>query len=271
MEKMPSVEEMRNLFNINGLVAVVVGAGSGIGQGIAYAFAANGGKVVCGDINKTTLDFTVERIVASGGDAVGVVVDSTNVESVRRFRDEAIRRHGGIDALYATPGMNVRKRIEGYTYEEFDRVVNLNLKGTFILMKEIGTSIAGNPKGGSIILFSSIRNQLVEPGQSVYAATKAAIVQLARVQAAELGMKNVRVNALAPGYVDTPLVAQIKKEPEWYEASRSKNALRRWATVREIAGPALFLASPAASHITGAVIYVDGGWTAVDGRYEPKV
>ncbi len=265
------VEEMRNLFNISGLVAVVVGAGSGIGQGIAYAFAVNGGKVVCGDINKATLDLTVERIVAGGGEAAGVVVDSTNVESVRHLRDEALKMHGRIDALYATPGTNVRKRIESYSYEEFDRVVNLNLKGTFILMKEIGTAIAKNANGGSIVLFSSIRNQLVEPGQSVYAATKAAIVQLARVQAAELGSKNVRVNALAPGYVDTPLVAQVKKDPEWYEASRSKNILQRWATVKEIAGPALFLASPAASHITGTVIYVDGGWTAVDGRYEPKV
>jgi NAD(P)-dependent dehydrogenase (short-subunit alcohol dehydrogenase family) len=217
------------------------------------------------------LDGTVSRINARGGDAVGVVVDSTKVESVRHLREESLMTYGQIDVLYATPGTNVRKRIENYTYEEFDRVVNLNLKGTFIVMKEIGAAIAKNATGGSIILFSSIRNQLVEPGQSVYAATKAAIVQLARVQAAELAEKNVRVNALAPGYVDTPLVAQIKEDPEWYAASRQKNALKRWATVEEIVGPAIFLASPAASHITGTVIYVDGGWTAVDGRYDPKV
>src|SRR5215470_5059231 len=174
---------MTDLFDITGLVAVVVGAGSGIGKGIANAFAANGGKVVCGDIDKASLDATVGEIAAEGGDAIGAVVDATKVESVRRLREESLRTFGRIDVLYATPGTNVRKRIADYTYEEFDRVVNLNLKGTFTLMKEIGGAIAHNPDGGSIILFSSIRNQLVEPGQSVYAATKAAIVQLARVQA----------------------------------------------------------------------------------------
>jgi len=268
---MASVSEMKGLFDISGKVALVTGAGSGIGQGIAYAFAANGGKVVASDKNAETLDKTVREIRSEGYNAISVEADCTVVDDVRRLRDEAIGAYGRIDALYAVPGINVRKKIEDYSYDEFDRVVQLNLKGTFILMKEIGAEIAKNPEGGSIVVMSSIRGVMVEAGQSVYAATKAAVAQLARVQAAELAGRNVRVNALAPGYTDTPLVKRIKSDPDWFSQTKEKSALKRWATVREIAGPALFLATPAASFITGAVLYVDGGWTAIDGRYDPKV
>lgn len=268
---MADISEMRDLFNVAEKVAVVTGAGSGIGQAIAYAFAANGGKVVASDKDSESLDKTVREIRANHYIAAGVAADCTVVADVKRLKDEAVSAFGRIDVLYAVPGINVRKKIEDYTYEEFDRVVQLNLKGTFILMKEIGGEIAKNAEGGSIVVMSSIRSAVVEPGQAVYGATKAGVALLAKTQAAELGTKNVRVNALAPGYVDTPLVRRIKNDPEWYRQSMERNALRRWATPKEVAGPAVFLATPAAAFITGAVIFVDGGWTAVDGRYEPKV
>jgi NAD(P)-dependent dehydrogenase (short-subunit alcohol dehydrogenase family) len=266
-----SISEMKGLFDISGKVAVVTGAGSGIGQGIAYAFAANGGRVVASDKNTEALSKTVGEIKANGCGVIGVDADCTAVSDVRRLRDEAVGAYGRIDVLYAIPGINVRKKIEDYTYEEFDRVVQVNLKGTFVLMKEIGSEIAKNSDGGSIVVMSSIRGAVVEQGQVAYAATKAAVAQMARVQAAELAGRNVRVNALAPGYTDTPLVAKIKNDQEWYRQSTGRNALKRWATVKEIAGPAIFLATPAASFITGSVLYVDGGWTAIDGRYDPKL
>jgi NAD(P)-dependent dehydrogenase (short-subunit alcohol dehydrogenase family) len=122
---------------------------------------------------------------------------------------------------------------------------------------------------GSIVLFSSIRGLVVEPGQSVYAATKAGIVQLVRTAAAEFGPAGVRVNAVAPGVVDTPLTAPIKARPEWYAAYSEKNVLRRWARPEEIAEPTVFLCSDAASYVTGSVLLVDAGWTAADGRFQP--
>jgi NAD(P)-dependent dehydrogenase (short-subunit alcohol dehydrogenase family) len=268
---MVSIAEMKRLFDITGKVGVVTGAGSGIGQAIAYAFAAHGGKVIASDKNGETLDRTVREIRASGSGVVGVEADCTVVEEVRRLRDEALGAFGRVDVLYAMPGINVRKRIADYEYDEFDRVVQVNLKGTFILVKEIGGEIAKNSDGGSVVVMSSIRGSVVEPGQAAYAATKAGVALLAKVQAAELAERNVRVNALAPGYVDTPLVARIKNDPEWYRQSTQRNALKRWASPKEIAGPAVFLATPAASYITGTVLYVDGGWTAVDGRYDPKL
>jgi NAD(P)-dependent dehydrogenase (short-subunit alcohol dehydrogenase family) len=122
---------------------------------------------------------------------------------------------------------------------------------------------------GSIVLFSSIRSLVVEPGQGVYAATKAGIVQLARAAAAELGPAGVRVNVVAPGVVDTPLTAPIKSNPDWYGAYAARSILGRWAKPAEMAGPTVFLASDAASYVTGSVLFVDGGWTAVDGRFKP--
>lgn len=262
---------MKNLFDVTDKVAVVVGAGSGIGQGIAYAFAANGGKVVAADINKEALDLSVDEMKKETKNVLGVVVDSTKQDSVQNLAKESVNKFGKIDALYAVPGINVRKSIANYSYEEFDKVINVNLRGTFTLLKEIGKEIAKNKEGGSIVVMSSIRHLVTEPGQAVYASTKAGMVMLARTLAAELGKNNVRVNAIAPGVVDTPLTQQIKKNPDWYGAYASKSALKRWASVREIAGPALFLASPAASYIDATVLYVDGGWTGIDGRYEPNV
>jgi NAD(P)-dependent dehydrogenase (short-subunit alcohol dehydrogenase family) len=122
---------------------------------------------------------------------------------------------------------------------------------------------------GSIVLVSSIRSLTVEPGQGVYAMTKAGIVQMVRTAASEFGGKGVRVNALGPGVVDTPLTAPIKADKAWYGAYADKSILKRWATPDEMAWPTVFLLSDAASYVTGTILFVDGGWTAQDGRFTP--
>jgi len=172
--------------------------------------------------------------------------------------------------LVSTPSMNVRKPLLEVTDEEFDRVVDLNLKGTFRLVREFGRSMAERGSG-SIIAFSSIRAQVVEPGQGVYAATKAGTLQMFRALAAELGGRGVRVNVVAPGVVETPLTAQIKEQPEWYEAYADKSILGRWAQPSEMVGAVVFLASGASSYVTGSFMLVDGGWTAADGRFTPPL
>jgi NAD(P)-dependent dehydrogenase (short-subunit alcohol dehydrogenase family) len=146
----------------------------------------------------------------------------------------------------------------------------VNLKGTFNVLRAAGRLMA-EQKSGSIIAFSSIRSLTVEPGQGVYAATKSGIVQLVRALAAELGPQGVRVNAVAPGVVETPLTNPIKSRPDWYNAYAEKNVLRRWAAAEEMIGPVVFLASDAASYVTGTVLFADGGWTAADGRFEPPL
>jgi NAD(P)-dependent dehydrogenase (short-subunit alcohol dehydrogenase family) len=259
--------DYEKLFRLDGRVAVVIGAGSGIGQAVAKGLAAHGAFVVCGDVNLEAAQGTAKEI---GNLAEARAVDVVNSDSVKTLFQAVADEHGSVDVAVATPAINVRKQILDYADDEFDRVIAVNLKGTFSVLREAGRVMAGQGRG-SIIVFSSIRSQVVEPGQGIYAATKSGTVQMVKALASELGQKGVRVNAIAPGVVDTPLTRPIKDRPDWYNAYAEKNALNRWASADEMAGAAIFLASEASSYVTGTVIFVDGGWTAVDGRFTPPL
>lgn len=247
------------LFRLDGRRAVVIGAGSGIGREAAQALAAHGADVVCADRDLEAATATAELI-----DSAAYHLDVLERDAVRSAPGEL----GAVDVLVFTAATNVRKRLLDYADSEFDRVVDLNLRASFDLVRAFGAGMAERGRG-SIIGFSSIRAVTVEPGQGVYAATKAGLVQLLRTAAAELGPQGVRVNAIAPGVVETPLTAPIQANAAWHDAYAAKGALGRWAQPAELAGAVVYLASDAASFVTGSVLTVDGGWTAVDGRFEP--
>ena len=268
------------LFRLDGKHVLVIGAGSGIGRESALALAAHGARVTCADLDLPAAEETVARgndqpsgstpagsPSARPGSAGGLAAYQLDVLDDAAI-DRAVGDLGPVDVLVFTAATNVRKRIVDYTGEEFDRVVALNLRASFQLIRAFGKEMAARGSG-SIIGFSSIRGTTVEPGQSVYAATKAGLVQVLRTAAAELGPYGVRANAIAPGVVETPLTAQIKANQAWYDAYAQKGALGRWAQPSELAGAVVYLASDAASFVTGSVLAVDGGWTAVDGRFDP--
>ncbi len=253
------------LFDLSGRVAAVIGGASGIGEAVAAGLVSSGATVTVADLNAEAARAVATRL---GGSASSVGVDIRERASLAARLDEVAAAHGRLDIVVCTPSINVRKPILQYTEEEFERVVSVNLAGSFNVLQCAGR-IMTSQRSGSIVIFSSIRSQVVEPGQSVYAMTKAGIVQLVRTGAAEFGPFGVRVNAVAPGIVETPLTAPIKASADWYSAYASKSALQRWARADEMVGPTLFLVSDAASYVTGSVLYADGGWTAVDGRFTP--
>ena len=258
--------DYRSMFDLDGKSALIVGAGSGIGEASSHGLAAFGARVVCADVDEEAAENTAGEIHSEGGEAEALQLDMTEPESVRR----AVEHVGTPDVLVSTPSVNVRKPVLEITDEEFDRVVDLNLKGTFRLIRDFGRGMAERGSG-SIIAFSSIRGQVVEPGQGVYAATKAGTVQMLRALASEVGPRGVRVNAIAPGIVETPLTAQIKDSPDWYDSYAAKSILGRWAQPHEMVGMIVYLASDASSYVTGAFMLVDGGWPAADGRFPPPL
>ena len=252
------------LFDLTGKTAAIIGGGSGIGEAIAIGAAAQGATVVVLDSNAAA----ATAVAAKVPNATGAVLDIRDAAAVSASFDAIVHDHGRLDIVVCTPGINVRKPILQYTSEEFDRVVELNLKGSFQVLQAAGRVMTAQ-RGGSIVIFSSIRAQVVEPGQSVYAMTKSGILQLVRAGAAEFGPFGVRVNAVGPGVVETPLTVPIRANAEWHDAYANKSVLKRWARADEMVGPTLFLVSDAASYVTGTILFADGGWTAADGRFTP--
>jgi NAD(P)-dependent dehydrogenase (short-subunit alcohol dehydrogenase family) len=256
------------MFRLDGKTVAVIGAGSGIGRAVAIGVAEQGGYVACLDVNSEGAAATAKTISESGGKAHSGTCDITNLASVRDAIVEAAGRFDRLDGVVCTPAINVRNPILKYTGDEFDKVVGVNLRGNFNVLQATGHLMV--PQGfGSIVLFSSIRSIVTEPGQSVYSMTKAGIVQLVRTAATEWGEKGVRVNAIGPGVIETPLTAPIKAQPDWYKAYADKTPMKRWAKAEEMAGPTVFLLSDAASYVTGTILFADGGWLANDGRFAP--
>ena len=246
----------------------VIGAGSGIGRAVALGAAEQGALVSCLDVNTENAAATAQSITAAGGKATSGPCDITDLTSVRDALVEAASASSRLDGVVCTPAINVRKPILQYTTEEFLRVVDVNLKGNFHVLQAAG-QLMTMQGSGSIVLFSSIRSLVTEPGQSVYSMTKSGIVQLVRTAATEWGQTGVRVNAVGPGVIETPLTAPIKAQPAWYNAYADKTPMKRWAKAEEMAGPTVFLLSDAASYVTGTILFADGGWLANDGRFTP--
>ncbi|WP_405483204.1 SDR family NAD(P)-dependent oxidoreductase [Streptomyces sp. NBC_00009] len=258
-----------NLFRLDGRRIAVVGGAGGIGREAVRALVAQGADVVVADRDEKGAEQTVALAGADtdrSGTACAYALDVLDPEAVRAAADA----WGPLDALVVTVGANVRKRIADYTLDEFDRVIALNLRAYVSLVQAFAPGMAERGRG-SIVGFASMRAFQVEPGQSVYAASKAGLIQFLRTAAAEWGPRGVRFNAVAPGVVRTPLTDQIAADPAWYDAYAQASALKRWARADELAGAVAYLVSDASTYVTGSVLTVDGGWTAVDGRYDPAL
>ncbi|RVU15387.1 SDR family oxidoreductase [Streptomyces antnestii] len=258
-----------NLFRLDGRRVAVVGGAGGIGREAVRALVAQGADVVVADRDEKGAEETV-ALSGGGTDRSGTAsacaLDVLDPDAIRAAADA----WGPLDGLVVTVGANVRKRVADYTLDEFDRVIALNLRAYLSLVQTFAPGMAERGRG-SVVGFASMRAFQVEPGQSVYAASKAGLVQFLRTAAAEWGPRGVRFNAVAPGVVRTPLTDQIAADPAWYDAYAQASALKRWARADELAGAVAYLVSDASTYVTGSVLTVDGGWTAVDGRFDPAL
>jgi NAD(P)-dependent dehydrogenase (short-subunit alcohol dehydrogenase family) len=257
------MQNYRQLFDLNGKIAVVLGAASGIGQASAHALGQLGAHVVCADRDADGARATAQDI-GKAGSAEWMVADAASGADIAALAEHALAAHGRVDIAVATPALNIRKLIIDYTDDEFDQVVNLNLKGAFHFLRRFGTPMV-QQRAGSIILCSSMRAVTLEPGLGIYAATKAGIAQMVKGFASEVGEYGVRVNAIMPSVIETRLTAPLKERPEIYNTYAAHTVFNRWGQPSEVGAAVAFLASDAASYITGSSLSVDGGWTAIDG------
>lgn len=253
----------RGMFDLIGKTAVVLGAAAGIGKAAAEALAALGADVICADNNREGVELTAHEL-AGHVRSEAHVVDAGKSSEIDRLAAAAIAAGRRIDIAVTTPAIHVRKLMLDYTDEEYDRVVDLNLRGVFYFLRAFG-NIMRSQNGGSLIATSSVRATTLEPGLAIYGATKAGIIQMVRGLASEVGTHGVRVNAIVPSIVETPLVAPLKARGDIFQKLAAHTVFNRWSQTNEVASAVAFLASDAASYITGTALIVDGGWTAIDG------
>jgi len=245
------------LWDLAGRIALVTGGASGLGQAIAEGLDQHGATVVVADLNAEGARAVAARLVHK---PMAVPVDVTQSASVERMVEEIVSRYSRIDVAFNIPGTNVRKPLVDLTDEEWERVIRLNLTGVFYCARAVGRIMLAQG-AGSMVNMASARGIVGGPRQSVYSASKAAVIQLTRCLALEWAPM-VRVNALAPGYMETPLVKSIVRDAGLYERMKKLHAMGRFGKAEEVVGAAVFLASDASSFITGTVLSVDGGWTA---------
>lgn len=253
---------MGGLFDLTGRVAIVTGGNGGIGLGMAHGLVEAGATVVVSGRNVEKSAAAVEELNAKrDGAAIAIACDVDDPEQIKRLVSETVDRLGGLNILVNNAGIGIRKRPEEYTLDEFMQVINTNLTSVFLAcqaaywpMKEGG--------GGKIVNIGSMASLFGLPYAPAYAASKGGVVQLSRTLATAWAEDNIQVNSILPGWIDTNLTAGARRfNPELEARVVYRTPAGRWGRPDDLAGAAVFLASPASDYVTGTAIPVDGGYS----------
>ncbi|MBI2909058.1 MAG: SDR family oxidoreductase [Chloroflexi bacterium] len=243
-------------------VAIVTGAGSGIGRAIALAYAAEGAKVVAVGRRLGPLEETVAKLAEIGAGGLAFSADVSVSADVRRIVEATLDRFGTVDILVNCAGVQKFCPLLEVDDPTLDEIVDTNLKGVFFALREVGREMARRRKG-KIINISSIGGAVGRPLRSAYCASKGGVDALTRAAAAEFGQYNINVNAIAPGIVETTMTRELAQDPENAEEFRMRIPLGRSGRTEDVVGAAIFLASAESDYITGIIITIDGGTSNV--------
>ncbi|MGH2451246.1 MAG: SDR family oxidoreductase [Candidatus Limnocylindria bacterium] len=258
------------LFDLSGRVAIVLGGSRGIGRELACGLASAGARVAVAGRTASDLEGCAAEIRAAGGEADAFVQDATRIEDLPAFLAEVVDRAGGIDVFVHVAGMNRRRPAVDVTEDDWDAVLDLNLKTFFFGCQAVGrnwietgrfAAEAGRGKG-KMIGIGSLTSTIGLAKMAPYAASKAGLLGVTRVLAVEWAPHGICVNALAPGYIETEFTRPVREDPARNAWILSRIPMARWGRPADLVGAALFLASSASDYVTGQVIHVDGGWLA---------
>ncbi|WP_026994971.1 SDR family NAD(P)-dependent oxidoreductase [Flectobacillus major] len=242
------------------LVAIVTGAGVGIGYEVSKQLALRGAKVILNDIDEQVVSIAVQNIRAANGICEYVVGDSADITTINKLVDKAIDTYGSIDLLVANSGITTFGDFLSYQPESLRRLLDINLFGTFFLVQAVAKKMIEHQHGGSIVLTSSVTGHQAHPFLAAYGMTKAALEQLAKNLVVDLSPFQININTVAPG---ATLTERTLTDQDYQTTWSRITPLGKPATVSDIAEAMLFLLSPQANHITGQSLVVDGGWTSI--------
>ncbi len=242
---------------------IVTGGGSGIGRAVALEFASEGATVALADRDVAMAERAAEEIKKAGGRAHAVALDVTNPEQVTTVFAQAAKRLGHLDVLVNSAGVREIEPVLDLSLEEWNRVMGVNVTGTFLCSQAFGRLAVATKRPGAIVNLASTLGVTAAPNRAAYTASKHAVVGLTKEMSMDLGLYGIRVNAVGPGVTRTALTERYFQEAEMAQKIRDIHpALNRWGEAVEIARAILFLASADASFISGTTLLVDGGWTA---------
>lgn len=246
-------------FDLNGKVALVTGAGRGLGEAVALGLAKAGADVAIVDLDIKAAQDVALKAENLGRKAIAIQANVCESNDVKEMVNSVINKFGTIDILVNNAGIQRRNPCIEMTEEDWDAVIDVNLKGAFLCCKEVGKIMVKNRKG-KVINITSLLGTVAQPNRGPYAASKGALVQLTKVLALEWAPLGINVNGLGPGYFLTELNKKLMDDKEEFDKLTSKIPMGRWGTLEDIVGPAVFLASEASDYMNGHVLYVDGGY-----------
>lgn len=240
-------------FRLEGKTAIVTGAGKGIGRAIALALGEAGANVLLVARTESDLEQVMQEM--AGDRTSYAVADVTDRNDIQLAVEKAVERFGGVDILVNNAGMNIRSKLDDATDSEWHKIMDTNAQSVFMFSQEAAKHMN---KGASIINISSVGDRALKTGV-IYAASKAAIIQMTKVMAMEWGERGIRVNAIGPWYFRTPLTENVLSDQDYLDSILAVTPLKRVGELPEVASPVVFLASDAAGYITGQTLFIDGG------------